>query len=174
MQELKQALETVKGRHQQMLGQPAPDLGPQSFIPFPPGVDPLGHALLEVRQLEEMAEKVAFAPRLGAWMPPTDSFVTEDEFIVRLEMPGVSREDVKVFVVGGECVVRGERKPPHCAGTMRPMVLERPWGPFERRFVVPVGSRINEMKARLAEGLLEIRIPMEAIEVPKEQKVEVV
>lgn len=174
MQELKQAFEEVKGLHQKVLDRPAPDLGPQSFIPFPPGVDPLDHALLEVQQLKEMAEKVAFAPRPGAWVPMTDSFVTKDEFIVRLEAPGVSREDLKVFVVGGECVVRGERKPPHCVGATRPMALERPWGPFERRFVVPVGSRIKEMKARLVEGLLEIRIPTEVLEAPKEQKVEVV
>jgi HSP20 family protein len=99
--------------------------------------------------------------------------VTENEFVVRLEIPGVSREDLKVFVVGGECVVRGERKPPQCAGTMRPVSLERPWGPFERRFVLPVGSRIDEMKARALEGVLEIRIPVEGIDVPKEQKIDV-
>jgi len=106
-------------------------------------------------------------------MPPADSFVTEDEFVVQLELPGVSREDLKVFVVAGECIVRGERKPPRCVGAMRPMTLERPFGNFERRFVLPVGSRVDDMKARVSEGLLELRIPVEGMDSPKEQTVEI-
>ena len=173
MQELKQALEELKDLHQKVLDRPAPEFGPQSYIPFPAGVDPLQHALFEAQQIKQMAEQVTFAPRPGAWLPPADSFVTKDEFVVWLETPGISREDLKVFVVGGECVVRGERKPPQCAAAMRPTALERPWGRFERRFVVPVGSRLDEMKARMFDGLLEIRIPMKVAEAPKEQKVEV-
>ena len=87
-------------------------------------------------------------------------------------LASVSREDLKVFVLGGECIVRGERKPPHQVGAARPIALERPFGPFERRFVIPVGSRVDELKARVTGGLLEIRIPMEGVDVPKEQKVE--
>jgi HSP20 family protein len=173
MQELKQALDEMKGLYQTVLGRPAPELGQPSFLPFPVGVDPIQHALFEVQRLKEVAKQVAFAPRPDAWMPPADSFVTENEFVVRLEVPGVSREDLKVFVVGGECVIRGERKPPQCTGAMRPVSLERPWGPFERRFVLPVGSRIDEMKARVLEGVLELRIPVEGIDVPKEQKIDV-
>lgn len=173
MQELTQALDEMKGLYQKVLGRPAPDLGPQSYVPLPAGVDPFQHALMEVEHLKRLSEQVAYAPRTGAWMPAADSFVTEDEFVVRMELPGVSREDLKVFVVGGECVVRGERKPPQCVGTMRPMALERPWGSFERRFVLPVGSRIDEMKAKVSEGLLELRIPVEGMAKPKEQKVEI-
>jgi HSP20 family molecular chaperone IbpA len=39
--------------------------------------------------------------------------------------------------------------------------------------VLPVGSRIDEMKARALEGVLEVRIPVEGIDVPKEQKIDV-
>jgi HSP20 family protein len=173
MQELKQALEEMKGLYQTVLGRPAPELGQPSFLPFPAGVDPVQLALLEVQRLKQVAKQVAFAPRPGAWVPLADSFVTDKEFVVRLEIPGVSREDLKIFVVGGECVIRGERKPPQCAGAMRPIALERPWGPFERRFVLPVGSRIDEVKARALEGVLEVRIPVEGIDVPKEQKIDV-
>jgi HSP20 family molecular chaperone IbpA len=56
---------------------------------------------------------------------------------------------------------------------MRPMLVERPWGPFERRFVLPTGSRVGEMKARYVNGVLEIAIPVDPVELPKEQKIEI-
>jgi len=173
MQELKQALKEVQGLHQKILGHAAPELGPQDYFPFPAGVDPLRHALWEVEQLGQISERAAFAPRVGAWLPPADSFATPDEFIVCIELPSVSREDLKVFVLGGECIVRGERKPPVHLTKARPLGLERPWGPFERRFVIPVGSHVDRMTAKVSGGLLEIRIPMDAANVPQQQKVEV-
>jgi len=172
MQELAKALEDVKCLHERVLGRPAPELGPQSYAPFPAGVDPLHHALLEVQNLKEISAQVSSLPRRDAWVPPADSFVTKDEYIVRLEVPGVPREDLNVSVVGNECVVRGERKAPEHA-SMRPMAIERPWGPFERRFAIPTGSRVEKVKARAHDGVLELRIPMEGVEIPKEQKVDV-
>jgi len=173
MQELEEKLKEVKDLHQKVLRRPAPELEPQSYFPFPPGVDPIRHALLEAQQLAAFAEQTAFAPRPHAWVPRADTFATKDEFIVRLEIPGVSREDLKVFVVGGECVVRGERKPLQRGDTSRPIAQERPWGEFERRFVVPVGCRLEKLKARVADGELELRIPLAPIEVQKEREVEV-
>ncbi len=174
MQELKQTLDEVKGLHERVLGCPAPELGPHSFIPFPPGVDPVEHARAEALHVKELGERVKFAPKPDAWSPLADSFVTEKAFVVRLEIAGVSREDVKVHIVGSECVVRGERKAPQCIGEMRPMALERPWGSFERRFILPAGSRVDEMSARCVDGLLELEIPKNPVELPKEQKIEVV
>jgi len=171
MQELEKALGDVKVLHQKVFGRPAPDLGPQSYIPFPVGIDPIEHALHEVRDLKEISEQLAFAPRPVAWTPSADTFAKEDELIIQLEIPGVSREDLKVLVHGGECVVRGERKPPQRLETMRPMAMERPWGPFERRFVLPVGSRVGEIQARVISGLLELQIPLEQSAVSKEHKV---
>lgn len=172
MQELAQALEDVKCLHQRVLGRPAPELGPQSYIPFPPGVDPLRHALLEVQNLKAMSQQVSSLPRRDAWVPPADSFATKDEYVVRLEVAGIPREDLNVSVVGNECIVRGERKAPEHP-RLRPMAIERPWGPFERRFAVPAGSLVEKVKAHAHDGVLELRIPMKGVEIPKEQKVDV-
>jgi HSP20 family protein len=173
MQELDQALKEVRGLHKKVLGRAAPELGPESFFPFPAGVDPVKHALRELESLRQLVEATAFAPRPDAWTPLADTYVAKGEFIVRLEVPGVSREDLTVVVVGRECIVRGERKSPQQVGDMRPVAIERPWGAFERRFVIPTGGRAEEMKARVTDGVLELRIPTEVVEHRKEHKVNV-
>jgi HSP20 family protein len=173
MQELEQALEETRALHQKVLGQPAPDLAPQAYLPFPPGVDPIRTALAEVAQLKELWERARLMPRPASWIPPADVLTTGGELVVRLEIPGISREDVKVLFVGNECIVRGERKAPAYSGDPRPLAIERPWGPFERRFPLPAGARAAGTKARMASGLLELRIPLEQLEPEREQKIDV-
>jgi len=173
MQELQQALDELKGLHQKILHRPAPPLGAQSLIPFPPGVDPLEHALFEVQRLKEISERMSLAPQPTAWVPMADCYTTKDEFVALVELPGVKREDLKVFVAGTECVVRGERKPPKNLARINPLALERQWGPFERRFLAPFGAELDEMKARTVDGVLELRIPLKTAVVPKEHLVEV-
>lgn len=173
MQELEKALEDMRVLHQKVLGRPVPDLGPSSFFPFPVGVDPIKHVLAEVDHLKKMAEQVKTMPKASAWMPPADGFMTKEELIVRLEVPGIPREELKVFVVDGECVVRGERKPLEIEDDMQPLMFERPWGAFERRFALPRGSKIDKLEARARDGVLELRVPLKEEHAPKEHKVEV-
>lgn len=173
MQEVKQALSEVKELYQKVLGRPAPDLEPGSFVSFPPGVDPLNHAVHEVEHLRHLTEQVALAPQPVSWVPAADCFASADAFVIRLEVPGIDRKDLKVFLAGGECVVRGERKQPEELAELRPVTFERPWGPFERRFPLPDGSVQAKVKARCEDGVLEVRVPVEAREAPKETTVEV-
>ena len=53
------------------------------------------------------------------------------------------------------------------------MNLERPWGPFERRFTLPAGCSPDKIVARYADGVLEVGVAIDGIEKPKEMKVEV-
>lgn len=169
MQELTQALDEMKGLYQRVVGQPPPTLDPHAYAPFPAGVDPIRHARLEAQQMKEVVDRVRPSP---SWMPPTDCFLRAEEFLARIELTGVKREDLEVFVVAGECVVRGERKAPDF-GKLRPLAIERPWGRFERRFALPLGCRVDALRARLEDGVLEVTVPVDALEGPKQQRVEV-
>lgn len=173
MQEVNQALTEVKELYQKVLGRPAPDLRPDAFVAFPPGVDPLQHVVHEVRQLKHVTEQIARAPRPVAWAPLADCYLAKDTFVVRLEVPGIDRKDLKVYVAGGECLVRGERQRPEWQAELRALTVERSWGPFERRFPLPEGSVPDRVSARCEDGVLEVRIPVEAREAPKEKKVDV-
>jgi HSP20 family protein len=173
MQDVSHALIEVKELYQQVLGKPAPEIIPGAYLSFPPGVDPLDHAIEEVAQLKKFSQQFATAPTPTAWVPRADVFATKEGLLVRVEIPGVNRETLKVFVSGNECVVRGELRTVAENEALRPVALERSWGPFERRFVLPAGSRPERVHARYRQGILELEIAGDGPGIPGEMTVEV-
>jgi len=173
MQEVSQMLNQLRDLYSQVLGQPAPEIQPGFYAPFPPGVDPLQHAAHEVHHLQQFSQQLAQRQAPLAWVPRADCFTTDDNYLIRLEIPGVERESLKVLVTNGECVVRGERKLPTDSPGLRPVNLEREWGPFERRFVLPPGFHAEKVSARFSEGLLELKVDVADQGITKEMKVEV-
>jgi HSP20 family protein len=173
MQDVHQALNEVKDLYRQVVGRPAPEIPPASCLSFPPGVDPVNHAIEEVNQLKRLSREIERAPALAAWAPAADTFATTDGFLVRLDLPDVAREDLRVFITGGECIVRGQRKQPLTSPERRPLVIERPWGPFERRFALPAGTNPERVAARYRDGVLELQLAGEGAGIPGEMTVEV-
>lgn len=173
MQQVTHALNEVQELYKKILGRPAPEIPPGSFVSFPPGVSPIDHAIQEVEQLKQLAERIAQAPGPVAWIPRADTYTTQEAWVARLEVPGIARENVKVLHSYGECIVRGEKKPLHGGAQMRLLGIEQPWGPFERRFTLPQGCRTDQMTARCTDGVLELRIPFENEGRERETKIEV-
>jgi HSP20 family protein len=167
-----QALQEVRQLYEKLLGRPAPTIDPRGFMPFPPGIMPLDLAMRELEQLRHVAAQLEFAPAPVAWVPRADCYASPDAFVVQLEIPGIEREDVKIFFKHGECVVRGERKPTNGSSEMRLLGAERPWGPFERRFPLPMGSDPERIKAVYRNGMLEINVAVEQAGSPREMNVE--
>jgi HSP20 family protein len=158
MNHVENALNNVKELYQEFVGSPAPEVPPESFSPFPPKVDPIHHAIEEVERLKVLSKQVAAAPSPIAWAPRADTYRSTDGHIVYLEIPGVAKEDLKVFVVNGECVVRGERKFVPRKKPIHPLMIERPWGLFERRFALGEGTQGANVKATCRDGILELVI----------------
>lgn len=173
MQAVSQALDEVKDLYRKVVGQPVPKIDESSFIGFPLGVDPLNYAIEEVRQIKQLTEQMKTRPEPVTWVPHADTYRTRDAFVVRVELAGVPAEDLKVLVQGGECVINGKRKLPEIDEELRPIAVERPWGPFERRFTLPPGSHPDKVTARYSDGVLEVRIVVDGDNVPKEMKVDV-
>ena len=169
MAEVKQALEDVKELYQKVVGQPAPEVTVASLAGFPPGVDPVQHAVEEVQRLKQLCEQVQAVP---TWIPRADLFAARDGYLIRVEIPGVSRDQVKVLASTTECLVVGERRPPQ-PDALTPMNVELAYGRFERRFPVPLDFRPERLTARWTEGLLEIRLAMDPTSVPKVTNVEI-
>ena len=174
MTEVTQTLHEMKDLYVKLIGEPVPEIGTGGFAAFPPGVDPVRFATQEVRDLQQVALRMKAAAAPIAWMPRADTFAARDAFVIRLEVPGVGREHLKVLVAGNECIVRGERPAPGSGDALQPLSLEWAYGPVERRFALPFPLDPSALAVRYAEGVLELRITIDAsATTPKELKVEV-
>ncbi len=97
----------------------------------------------------------------SAWSPSADVLVTEETVLVRVELAGIAPGDVRVRATRREVMVWGLRREP--GGTPRPRRIDRMeicHGPFARTIALPEPVRPEEAEARLADGLLEIVLPL--------------
>lgn len=93
------------------------------------------------------------------WVPNTDIYENEGSFVVRVELAGVSREDLQISMADRTLVVRGRRPDPCRTGRCHFRQMEIDYGVFERRFVVPRTVDGRHIKAALVNGFLTIELP---------------
>jgi HSP20 family protein len=101
-----------------------------------------------------------FSDRLRGdrWQPDVDVFETESEVVVRVELAGVHRDDLRVTVDGDALRISGVRAPSEAGAVRRLHQMEITSGPFERRLRVPVPFDRERVSARLADGLLTVTL----------------
>jgi HSP20 family protein len=116
------------------------------------------------REIDEsfVANSAALPPALTtstAWKPPADLQEESDRFILRADVPGVAAKDIEVSAEDGMLTVRGERPAKERVNSEGFEHIERAAGTFLRRFTLPESARAEAIKARYADGVLEIEIP---------------
>lgn len=92
------------------------------------------------------------------WTPLVDIAENDKEFTIKADLPEVKKEDVKVTLEDGSLCISGERKQEK-DGQKRFHRIERPYGPFERRFSLPEAALADKMKADFENGMLRVHIP---------------
>lgn len=90
----------------------------------------------------------------GAWMPMAEEEETDDAYLVRVELPGIPRENVAVDVGENELQISGELTEEH-----QGQVLARRAGRFFYRTSLPGGIDSEKAEAELTDGILRIRLP---------------
>jgi HSP20 family protein len=95
----------------------------------------------------------------SGWTPPVEIYDTGDALMVRVELPGVAKEDVQVEVHENTLSLRGERKPDASIKEGQYHRQERAYGPFQRSFRLPVQVDTEKVQATYRDGLLELRLP---------------
>ncbi|HEX4926244.1 MAG TPA: Hsp20/alpha crystallin family protein [Bdellovibrionales bacterium] len=88
--------------------------------------------------------------------PACDIEEQDDHFRISVDLPGVSKDDVKVEVVDNRLVISGERKHEKKEGGRR---SERYYGRFERSFMLPTAIDVDKIEARYENGVLELAVP---------------
>ena len=96
-------------------------------------------------------------------VPRADVHETDKDYVVTLELPGMTENEVDVRLVGNELVISGERKQKEEKKDQEKHWhrVETVYGAFERRFELPMEVRKDpeSVEATFSKGLLEVRIP---------------
>ena len=101
--------------------------------------------------------KLEITPHSHAWHPPTDLFETETEFVIRVEIAGMSENDFSVHYDRNMLVVLGKRSTldSKCAYHR----MEIPYGEFYTRILMPNEADIRHASAEYENGFLTIHVP---------------
>ena len=96
---------------------------------------------------------------LSAWTPAVDLHETDDGFVIKAELPGVSKDDVSVDVHQNTLTLHGQRT--HAAEVKQDKYhrVARAYGTFQRAFVLPAGVDQEKVQATCKDGVLELHLP---------------
>jgi HSP20 family protein len=93
------------------------------------------------------------------WVPPMDLVETEDHYVLRADLPGVSDDDVDIELEDNVLTVSGEREVEHEGRKEGYYRVERSFGRFSRSLTLPEGVDAEAIAASFDHGVLEVRIP---------------
>lgn len=109
----------------------------------------------------------------GFWTPRTDVYEKNGQLVVKVELPGVNKDDVKVEMDDGDLVIDGERKTESEVREEHYYRMERAYGSFHRRLPIAFEVKTDQIKATYKDGVLEIQIPKPARTTPEPKKIPV-
>ena len=109
--------------------------------------------------LDENHGRSSTQPSVSNWYPAVDVLESKDSYLIRAELPGMKREDIKVEVKDGTLVLSGERKSEKPAEGVEYRHVERVAAKFWRSFSLSKTAKQDGIEATYKDGILEIRVP---------------
>jgi len=124
--------------------------------------------------------KEAFSPLFSegelstrTWAPPVDIYETENDIVLKAELPGVDPKDVEVRVEDSTLYLKGERKFEKEVKDENYHRVERSYGSFARSFSLPNSINAEKVKAEYKDGLLTLTLPKREEAKPRTIKIDV-
>lgn len=110
---------------------------------------------------------------MADWSPSADISETDTAYLVKAEIPGVRKEDVKVTLQGGVLTIQGERKQEKEEKGKKFHRIECSYGSFSRSFRIPGDADENSVKAEFKDGVLNVTLAKSGKAKPKAIEVSV-
>ncbi len=95
----------------------------------------------------------------GLWAPPVDVEETENAILVRAELPGMKKKDIKISLSGDTLCISGERKHKSEEKGRTFHRIEQVYGKFQRSLLLPADVVADKAKASYKNGILELSLP---------------
>jgi HSP20 family protein len=109
----------------------------------------------------------------GGFLPDCDIVEEKEHLLIRLDLPGLRKEDVNVTLQEGVLTIKGERKTEAASKEATWYLRERDAGSFTRTIDLPVAVNAGKIDAHFRDGVLEITLPKTEEAKPKQIEVKV-
>jgi len=93
------------------------------------------------------------------WAPVVDVLEDKDKILVKVEIPGMKKEQIDIELTGDTLTIKGERKFEDEDKKDDYVRVERFYGRFQRSFTIGIPVKSDEVKAAYKDGILEVTIP---------------
>ena len=107
------------------------------------------------------------------WTPAVDLYEDKESLIVKVELPGLKKEEIEVSVHDGTLSIFGERKAATPDSSSQPFRSERFFGRFHRTVALPKPVAVDKVKAAYKDGVLTVTLPKTEEAKPKQIEVNV-
>jgi HSP20 family protein len=122
---------------------------------------------------DERIDRSSARPSMSKWHPAVDVLESKDAYLIRAELPGMKKEDIKVEVKDGTLVLSGETKSEKPAEGVEYRHVERVAAKFWRSFSLPETAKQDGIEATYKDGILEIRVAKAEAAKPRQIEVNV-
>jgi HSP20 family protein len=109
----------------------------------------------------------------GFWSPAIDVYDQKDRIVVKAELPGIDKKNVKVSVDGDVLSIRGETKKAQEVKEKDYYYSERAYGSFYRTLPLPAAVQKEKVKASYKDGILTIELPKTKEATSKETDIQI-
>lgn len=133
-------------------------------------IDPLAN----LRLFEDAFTRMLSEPRSNRpWSPAVDIYETENELVLKADLPDVDLKDIDVRVENQTLTIAGERKYEENTETGKSYHrIERSYGTFMRSFAVPPTFDTEKIGAEFKNGVLSVSLPKKEAAKPRQIKIE--
>ena len=131
------------------------------FVPFRSGLNDvavLQNRLNSIFQDFARPDDSSEALAAGNFVPAVDVYEDADKLVLKLEVPGIRREDLDIRVEGRSLTVKGERKFESEEKEENFHRIERRYGSFVRSFTLPATVNTEKVEATSADGVVSISL----------------
>jgi HSP20 family protein len=130
--------------------------------------------LANLRLFEDAFTRMLSEPQTNRpWAPAVDIYETENELVLKADLPDVDLKDIDVRVENQTLTISGERKFEKSDTTKGYHRIERSYGTFVRSFSVPNTFDTETIAADFKNGVLSVTLPKKEAAKPRQVKVEV-
>lgn len=95
----------------------------------------------------------------SVWAPAVDIAEQDDQYVVKIELPGVNKDDVKITLESNILTIRGEKKQEKEIKEDNYHRMERSYGSFQRSFTLPATVKSDKIDASFKDGILTVSLP---------------